>query len=63
MPLIIFEGPPMDTETKRKLARSITEAVSGATGHRREIITTVIHENPPENIAPGGELLVDRKGG
>jgi len=60
MPLIIVEGPRMDTDTKRELARSIAEAVSRVTGHRKEIITTVIHENEPANVAPGGELLVDK---
>ena len=61
MPIVIFEGPKMPVETKRKLAAAITDAVSTVTGYPREIITTVIHENPPENVAPGGELLVDRK--
>ena len=61
MPMIIFEGPKMATETKRQLVRAIAEAVSRITGHPKEIITTLIHENPPENIAPGGELLIDRK--
>ena len=60
MPLIIFEGPKMETETKRQLVRALAEAVSRVTGHPQEIITTVIHENPPENIGPGGELLADR---
>ena len=61
MPMIIFEGPRMETEMKRELVRAIAETVSRITGHPREIITTLIHENPPENVGPGGELLVDRK--
>jgi len=51
----------MDVDTKRKLVRAIAEAVSGVTGHPKGIITTLIHENPPENVGPGGELLLDRK--
>jgi len=62
MPLVIFEGPKMETETKRELVRAIAEAVSRVTGHPQAIITTVIHENPPENVGPGGKLLVDRLG-
>ncbi|MHC4983668.1 MAG: 4-oxalocrotonate tautomerase DmpI [Planctomycetota bacterium] len=62
MPLVIFEGPKMPAEMKRALAKSVTEAVSEATGHPKEIITMLIHENDPENVAPGGELLADRKG-
>lgn len=61
MPTIIFEGPRMETEMKRELVRAIAEAVSRITGHPKEIITTLIHENPPENVGPGGELLVDKK--
>ena len=61
MPTVIFEGPRMDTETKRQLVRAIAEAVTRVTGHPKEIITTLIHENPPENVGLGGDLLVDRK--
>ena len=62
MPTVIFEGPRMETQKKRELVRAIAEAVSRVTGHPKEIITTVIHENPPENVGLGGELLVDRMG-
>ena len=61
MPTIIFEGPRMETEMKRELVRGIVETVNRITGHPKEIIMTLIHENPPENVGPGGELLVDKK--
>lgn len=32
-------------------------------GLSKQVITVVIHENPPENVGPGGELLIDRKRG
>ncbi len=60
MPLIIFEGPRMDTDKKRELVRSFAEVASRVTGIRKEVITTVIHENEKENIGVGGELLPDR---
>jgi len=60
MPLIIFEGPKMEREEKRELVRSFAEAASRVTGIRMEVFTTVIHENEPENVGTGGELLVDK---
>jgi len=60
MPLIIFEGPHLEKEKKRELARSFAEAASRATGLPAQIITTIFHENGPENVAPGGELLADK---
>lgn len=60
MPLIIFEGPKMPKEKKRELVRLFTEAASRVTGIRKEVITTVIHENDKDNIGAGGELLSDR---
>ncbi len=61
MPLITIEGPPMETEKKRELAKALVEAMHGVTGHRKEILTVIFHENAPENVAPAGELLSDRK--
>jgi len=60
MPLIIFEGPRMEQQKKRELVRSLAEAASRVTGIRKEVFTTVIHENPPENVGVGGELLLDK---
>ena len=59
MPLIVFEGPKMEKEKKLELVRSFADAASRITGIRIEAITTVIHENGPENVGVGGELLVD----
>ena len=60
MPLIIFEGPKMDRDKKRKLVCLFAEAVNSVTGIRKEVVTTVIHQNEKENIGVGGELLVDK---
>ena len=60
MPFILFEGPRMPVERKRELVSALTEAVSRVTGHPKEILTVLIHENQPENVGVGGELLADR---
>ena len=60
MPLIVFEGPRMDGEKKRELVRAFVGAASRVTGIRKEAFTTVFHENAPENIGVGEELLPDR---
>ena len=60
MPLLTFEGPKLDLEQKRQLVHTLTLAASEAVGLPREIITVIIHENPPENIGAGGELLPDK---
>ena len=60
MPIIIFEGPALETDRKRKLIRSLTDAASDATGLAPEKIVTILHENGPERVGVGGELLADR---
>ena len=62
MPTITCEGPPIeDIEVKRKLVKEITEAAHGAYHLPRDVIVVVIRENLPENVAVGGELIVDRQ--
>jgi 4-oxalocrotonate tautomerase family enzyme len=61
MPIIIFEGPALETDKKRELIRGLTDAASSATGLAPEKIITILHENGPERIGFAGELLADRK--
>ena len=61
MPIIIFEGPALDTDRKRELIRGLTDAASSATGLPPEKIITVLHENGPERVGVAGEFLADRK--
>ena len=61
MPIIIFEGPALETDAKRKLIRSLTDAASGATGIPPERIITILHENGPQRVGVAGELLADRQ--
>lgn len=59
MPMIIFEGGKMDREKKKNLIRGLTEAAAKATGIRPQAFTICLHENAPDNIGVGGELLTD----
>ena len=63
MPLVMIEGPEISLNKKRELVAKIAEVISSVYGLPKQIITVVIHENPPENVGPGGELLIDRKRG
>jgi 4-oxalocrotonate tautomerase len=61
MPVITVEGPKInDTDRKRKLVASITEAAHEAYGLPRSVYVVYIKENNPDNVAVGGELLCDR---
>ncbi len=62
MPNITIEGPPIqDLDVKRKLVKGLTEVAVEAYGLAKHKIRVVIKENLPENVARGGELLLDIK--
>lgn len=62
MPQITVEGPRIeDLEKKRKLVATLTDAANQAYGLPKEVIVVVIKENSPENVAVGGQLIIDRK--
>ena len=61
MPIINVSGPPLEVERKRDLARRLTEVMCDVYRRPAEHIIIVIYENPPENVAVGGKLVVDRK--
>ena len=62
MPNITIEGPPIkDLDVKRKLVKGLTEVAVDAYGLAAQTIRVVIKENLPENVARGGELLLDIK--
>jgi len=62
MPNITVEGPPIkELDIKRMLVQEMTDAATKAYGLPRDVIVVVIKENPPENVAVGGELIVDRR--
>ena len=61
MPNISIDGPRIaDLAKKRELVRTVTDAAVKAFGLPRQTIVILLKENPPENVAIGGELLADR---
>ncbi len=63
MPIIHFYGAVLTKEKKRDLAAKLTEAAATTLPHiPKQAFTVLIHENQPENIAVGGQLLADREG-
>ena len=62
MPNISIEGPPIkDLDIKRKLVKGLTKVAAEAYGLPAQKIRVVIRENLLENVARGGELLLDIK--
>ncbi len=61
MPIITASGPHLSVEQKRKLAEKLTEAACAVYDRPRNMIIVVIRENDPENVAIGGELVLDRQ--
>ncbi len=56
MPTVIIEGPALPVEKKRVLAAVLTRAISQIYDWPEERVIIVIHENPDENVARGGQL-------
>jgi len=64
MPIVTIEGPKSDNiDARRKLADAVTEAAAEYYGMPRETIITLFKETPPDHVAVGGTLIVDRVGG
>ena len=61
MPMITVSGPATDVAHKRRLVEGLTKAAAEAYGLPKETIVVIIQENPPENVARGGVLLLDRQ--
>ena len=61
MPVVTIEGPQLPLENKRVLVKEVTDALEKAYKFPRHVYGIIIRENPPENVASGGELVADRK--
>ena len=60
MPIITIEGPEIkDLDTRRALVRELTDAAARAYDLPREKMIVLIRESTPDQVAVGGELLVD----
>lgn len=61
MPIITVEGPEIkDMGKRRALAKALTAAAVEAYGLPPQAMVVILHENPPECVASGGELICDR---
>ena len=60
MPIITIEGGKLEPDTKRKLVAELTEVASRNMGIPAPAFVVIMHENPPDNVGVGGELLSDR---
>jgi len=59
MPTVIIEGPRIDLSRKRSLVQELTALVASAYDWPLENIVVILRENPDENVARGGRLLMD----
>jgi 4-oxalocrotonate tautomerase family enzyme len=50
-----------DVNKKRKLVEKLTDSVAEVYGVPKEAISIELWENEPENMAHGGQLLLDTK--
>ena len=60
MPTIFFYGPELDTDKKKALISSFTEAASRVTGIQKAAFTVYLRPSSPDNVGVGGELLRER---
>ena len=59
MPLIQIDGPPLEVDKKRDLAKRLTDVAVDI--YKIPHIIIIIRENSAENVASNGELIVDKK--
>ncbi len=62
MPIITVEGPKADIDTKRRLVKGLTDVMAETFPNiGREHFIVLYNERSGENVASGGELIVDMK--
>ncbi len=59
MPTVIIEGPRISLPRKRSLVRKLTAVVASAYDWPAKNVVVILRENPEENVARGGKLLLD----
>ena len=59
MPVIIFEGGKIDQGRKKELIQGLTKVAADATGIHAQAFVICIHENDPDNVGVGGEMLTE----
>lgn len=58
MPLISFDGPPLDIEKKRELVKRVTKVAIDV--YEMEGIAVLIREYKAENVGMNGQLISDK---
>ncbi len=61
MPNIVFDGPELTKDKKKKLVEKITTNAAEITGIPERAFVVIIKENKLENIGVGGQLLADKE--
>ena len=62
MPIVTVEGPKADIDTKRILVKKLTDVMCETFPNiDRKHFTVLYNERSGENVAAGGELVVDMK--
>ncbi|MDF9867485.1 phenylpyruvate tautomerase PptA (4-oxalocrotonate tautomerase family) [Bacilli bacterium PM5-3] len=61
MPTIKIDIVPLDYNQKVELAKSFCDELHRVTGIDKDATIVFFNEYPPENVAPGGVLLVDKE--
>jgi 4-oxalocrotonate tautomerase len=57
--IVLREGRSMDQ--KRELVKAVTDALVRTVNAKPEAVHIVVHDEPAQNLASGGQLLADRK--
>jgi 4-oxalocrotonate tautomerase family enzyme len=59
MPTVIIEVPRINLSRKRSLIQKLMALVASAYDWPLDNIVVILRENPDENVARGGRLLID----
>ncbi len=60
MPVIRVDGPKVtDIDRKRQFVKEVTASAAALYGLPENIITVLLQENSPDNVASGGQLICD----
>jgi 4-oxalocrotonate tautomerase len=57
--IVLREGRSVDQ--KRELVKAVTDALVRTVNAKPEAVHIVVHDEPAQNLANGGQLLADRK--
>lgn len=56
--IVLREGRSVDQ--KREMVKAVTDAIVRTTNAKPEAVHIVVHDEPAQNLAHSGQLLLDR---